>query len=209
MCDRDSSRGVPLKVSVSRLALLIAVVVTSATCDSPAGPPQVAYIQVTPRTWNPIALGDTARFTAVAQTWLRREIPDQPVTWSSDAPDIVFVGPDGSAVAHETGVAQVRATVGAVSGSASVSVVQIIAAVEILTYFGNTVAAGDSLKLYIDARDRNAFSIPGTTFTLQSLNQSIATVTLGGWVKGISPGEANIIAMAGGRADTAPVIVHP
>jgi hypothetical protein len=81
--------------------------------------------------------------------------------------------------------------------------------VEILTYFGNTVAAGDSLRLYIDARDRNAYSVPGTTFGLQSLNPGIATITLGGWVKGVSPGEANIIAMAAGKADTAPVIVHP
>ena len=181
---------------------------TSATCDSPADP-YAAYMQVTPRTWNPTALGDTVRFTAVAQTGLHREIPDFPVTWSSDAPGIVFVGTDGSAVAHESGVTQVHATVGEVTGTATVSVIQIIESVEILTYFGNTVAAGDSIWLTVDARDRNHFSVPGAAFSLQSLNPSVATITLTGWVRGVSSGEANIVAMAEGKADTALVQVHP
>lgn len=119
------------------------------------------------------------------------------------------MGTDGSAVAHESGVAQVRATIDGVTGAAAVSVVQIIESVEILTYFGNTVAAGDSIWLYVDARDRNAFSVPGATFTLESLNRSVATITVTGWVKGVSPGTADIVAMAAGKADTAPVQVHP
>jgi len=183
--------------------------VTSTTCDSPAGPGDVAFVHVTPGTWNPTALGDTVRFTALAQSGLRRPIPDLPVTWSSDAAGVVFVGDDGIAVAHESGVAQVRATIDGVIGTATVSVVQIIESVEILTYFGNTVAAGDSIWLYVDARDRNAFSVPGATFTLQSLNTGVANITLTGWVKGVSPGEASIVAMAAGKADTALVQVHP
>ena len=122
----------------------------------------------------------------------------------------MFVAEDGSAVAHESGVAQVRATIDGVTATAAVRVVQIIESVEILTYFGNTIpTVGDSIWLYVDARDRNAFSVPGATFTLQSLNPSIATITLTGWIKGVSPGTADIVAMAAGRADTAPVQVHP
>ena len=183
---------------------------TSTTCDSPAGPPHVASVQVTPAAWNPTALGDTVRFTALARTRLLRPIPDLPITWSSDAPDVVFVGEDGSAVAHEAGVAQVRATIDGVTATAAVHVVQTIESVEILTYFGNTISAvGDSIWLYVDARDRNAFSVPGATFTLQSLNPSVATITLTGWVKGLSAGEASIVALAAGKADTALVQVHP
>ena len=192
------------------MTLLLAAVVTSTTCDSPAGPAHVALVQVTPGTWNPTALGDTVRFTAVAQTRLRTTIPGLPITWSSDAPGVVFVGDDGSAVAHEGGVAQVRATIDGVTGTASVSVVQIIESVEILTYFGNTIPVlGDSLWLYVDARDRNHFSVPGTTFTLLSLHPSVAIITLEGWVKGVSPGVADIVALAAGKADTAPVLVAP
>jgi hypothetical protein len=166
-------------------------------------------VQITPGTWNPTALGDTVRFTALAQSGLRRPIPNRPVTWSSDAPGIVFVGADGVAVANQSGVGQVHATIDGVTGTAAVSVVQIIESVEILTYFGNTIAAGDSIWLYVDARDRNAFSVPGATFTKESLNRSVATVTVTGWVKGVTPGTADIVAMAAGKADTAPVQVHP
>lgn len=120
------------------------------------------------------------------------------------------MGGDGSAVAHEAGVAQVRATIGGVTATAAVHVVQTIESVEILTYFGNTIpAVGDSIWLYVDARDRNHFSVPGATFTLQSLNPSVATITLTGWVKGLSAGEASIVALAAGKADTALVQVHP
>lgn len=182
---------------------------TSTTCDSAAGPTDVVFVQLTPGTWNPTALGDTVQFTAFAQSGLRRPIPDLPVTWSSDAPGIVFVGDDGIAVARESGAAQVRATIDGVTGTATVTVSQTIESVEILTYFGNTVATGDSIWLYVDARDRNAFSVPGAIYTLQSLNPGVATITLTGWVKGVSTGEASIVAMAAGKADTVPVQVHP
>jgi hypothetical protein len=131
------------------------------------------------------------------------------VTWSSDAPGIVFVATDGYAVAHESGITQVHATIGEVTGTVTVTVIQIIESVEILSYFGNTIAAGDSIWLYVDARDRNDFSVPGVTFTLQSLTPSVATITLTGWVQGVSPGEASIVAMAAGKADTALVQVYP
>jgi len=184
--------------------------VTSTTCESPAGLQDVVFVQVTPQTWNPTALGDTTRFTAVAKTGLRRTIPDLPITWSSDPPGVVFVADDGSALAYTTGTAQVRASISGVTGTAAVSIVQIVESVVILTYFGNTISAvGDSLHLYVDALDRNAFSVPGTTYTLLSLNPSVADFTLNGWVKGVSPGTADIVAMAAAKADTAPVHVLP
>jgi hypothetical protein len=188
--------------------LLVTAVVTSTTCDSPAGPEDVAFVQVTPATWSATALGDTTRFRAVAKTALGRTIPGVTITWSSDPPGVVLLQDDGFASAQGSGSARVRATIGGVTGSADVSIVQTVESVIILTYFGNTLTAlGDSTQLYVDARDRNSFSVPGTTYTLQSLNQAVATVSLEGWVKAVSPGVASIVAMAAGKADTAPVNV--
>ena len=139
---------------------------------------------------------------------LRRPIPDLPITWSSDPPGVLFVREDGLGTVHDGGVAQVRATIAGVTGTAEVSVVQTIESVIILTYFGNTISAvGDSIWLYVDARDRNGYSVPGGIFTLQSLTPSVATITLTGWVKGVGPGVANIVAWAFGKADTATVLV--
>ena len=187
---------------------MVTAVVMSTTCDSPAGPEDVAFVEVTPATWSPTALGDTTRFRAVAKTAFGRTIPGLTFTWSSDAQGVVGLQDDGFALAHAAGSAQVRASIGAVSGTAEVSVSQTVESVIILTYFGNTLSAvGDSTQLFVDARDRNSFSVPGTIYTLQSLNQTVATVTLEGWVKAVSPGVANIVAMAAGKADTAPVQV--
>jgi hypothetical protein len=184
-------------------------VVTSSTCDNPGGPPQVAFVQLTPGSWSPTAIADTVRFSAVAQSGLHRTIPGLPITWSTDPPGIVFVADDGSAVALGAGTAQLRATIDGVTASAPVHVVQAIESVIILSYFGNTMSLGDSLYLYVDARDRNHHSVAGTRFTLQSLNPAVATVTLEGWVKSVSAGTADIVALAGSRADTAPVHVVP
>jgi len=116
---------------------------------------------------------------------------------------------DGAGFAQNTGTAQVRATYGSTLAIANVTVTQTIESVVILTYFGNTIAVGDSMLLYVDARDHNSFSVPGATFSLQSLDPSIATVSLEGWIKGKSAGEVSIVAMAAGKADTAGFIIVP
>ena len=187
---------------------MAAAVVTSSTCDNPGGPQQVAFVRVTPGSWSPTALEDRMQFMAVAKSGAFQTIPDLPVTWSSEPSGIVSVANDGSAIAVDAGTATVVATIDGVSSSAKVNVVQIVEYVEILSYFGNTIwALGDSLFLYVDARDRNHHSVVNTAITLQSLKPSVAIVTLEGYVNAVSPGSADIVAMAAGKVDTAPVHV--
>ena len=50
-----------------RIVVLTAAAVIGTTCDSPSGPGVVAYVQVSPKTWTFMAIGDTTRFTAVAR----------------------------------------------------------------------------------------------------------------------------------------------
>jgi Regulator of chromosome condensation (RCC1) repeat len=168
-------------------------------------------VQVTPATWMPTAIGDTIRFRAVAKgasgvTILNSDFID--VTWNASPPGVVVVHEDGSAFSNRPGSAQVRATVNGVTGTAEVSVVQTIESVVIsVALFGRLSALGDSIQLPVAALDRNGFSVGGTTFSFQSLNESTATVSPNGWVKALSPGVANIVASAAGKADTAPVQV--
>jgi len=178
-------------------------------CVEAAGPEDLATVQVVPATWSPTALGDTTRFIAVGKTARGTTIPSLHVSWSTDGSGVVAVNADGVAIAARDGSGQVRATIGGFIGIGNVHVVQTIESVVILTYFGNVVAVGDSIRLYVDALDRNLNSVPGTIFTLQSLDQAQATVTLDGWIKGLSAGEAHIVAMAAGKADTATFQVMP
>ena len=178
------------------------------TCDSMVGPEDIAYVMVTPASWSPTALGDTIQFSAVAKSAFGKVIP-VPVTWTSEPSGVLTVQETGVTIAQNTGTAQVHATIGGVMGTANVHVTQTIESVIILTYFGNQVAVGDSMVLYVDALDRNAFSVPGATFSFQSLNPSIATVSLEGWIKGKSAGEVSIVAMAAGKVDTAGFVIIP
>ena len=188
--------------------MIATAVVISTTCDSPSGP-GLESVQVTPATWTATAIGDTARFTAVARNALGVILLFPPsFTWTSDPPGVVFVRENGSAFASGPGQAQVRATANGVTGTAQVTVVQTIETVAILVgLYGRLSALGDSIQLPVAALDHNSYSVAGTTFSFQSLNESVATVSPTGWMKAVSPGVANMVAMAAGKADTAPVQV--
>lgn len=193
----------------SRIALIATVVVLSTTCDSPSAPGAVASVQVTPETWAFTALGDTVRFTVVARDVIGLPVFDKPsIMWRSTPPGVVFIREDGLALATGQGIALVTATVDSVADTAQVSVVQTIESVAILVgLFGRLSALGDSIQLPVAALDRNSYAVAGTIFSFQSLNENVATVSPTGWVKAVSPGVANLVAMAAGKADTAPVQV--
>lgn len=193
--------------SASLIALVVAAAVVAA-CDDPATPKVVLGVRVTPETWTFTAIGDTTRFTALGKSAVGWDIRGS-VTWSTVPTGVVFVREDGTAFAVRPGAAQVRATIGGVTGTAEVSGVQTVESVVILAaLFGRLSAFGDSLLVPVDAFDRNSNPVAGTTFSFQSLNQNVATVSPTGWVKAISAGVANIVATAAGKADTAAVEVR-
>jgi hypothetical protein len=194
-----------LAAKVGCFALLVLLL----SCDSQVGPEDTAYLQIIPASWSPTALGDTTRFVAIAKTAFGKTLPNVTVTWTTEPFGVVTVHEDGVGIAQNTGTAQVRAIYGSALAIANVTVTQTIESVIILTYFGNTLAVGDSMMLYVDARDRNSFSVPGATFSFQSLDPGIATVSLEGWIKGKSAGEVSIVAMAAGKVDTAGFVITP
>ena len=193
----------------TKVGCIALVVMLTVTCgDRTLGPEDVAYVMVTPANWSPTALGDTMHFSAVATSLHGKEIA-VPITWTSEPTDVVGVDADGAGFSRGAGSAQVRASFGEVSGTANVHVVQAIESVVFLTYFGNMVAVGDSIVLYADARDRNAFSVPGVKVSFQSLNPSIATVSLEGWLTGKSAGQVAVVATVAGKTDTAGFVIIP
>ncbi len=188
--------------------MIAAVALIGSSCDSPAAPGPVASVQVTPERWTATAVGDTTRFTAVARdAFGLRVLGDRPVTWSSARRSVIFVREDGFAFASGPGVAQVQATIDGVTGTADVSVVQTIESVVIFAFALRLRALGDSLQLYAAAQDRNHNTVAGTVLSYQSLNPSVASVGPTGSVRAVTPGVANIVAMAAGKADTAAVEV--
>lgn len=193
---------------VPRIALVASAVVIGTGCDNPAGPREIASVQVTPETWTFTAISDTVRFTAAAKDARGRTIPGHSFTWRAEPPGIVNIRDDGLATAFGPGFTEVSATTDTVTGTAQVSVVQTVVSVVILSFGVRLTALGDSAPLYVVAQDARFFPVAGTTFSFQSLHENVVTVSPAGYVKAVGPGVASIVATASEKADTVTVEVH-
>lgn len=150
--------------------------------------------------------------TAFEQTTqLNAEVSDQAgrvstgpqVTWSSSATSVATVDTSGLVTAVGNGTAQITATSGSVSGSAMVSVAQVVDAVAISPE-ADTLIAGDTLRLTAQGTDANGHAVKGVEFEWESYNVLVAEVDDIGFVTGVAPGEVTIAATMGevtGRTD--------
>jgi hypothetical protein len=107
-----------------RRALLVSLFAALAACaeSGDGGSPVPASVQLTPGSKAFTAVGDTQRFTATVRDAQGNVLAGEGVTWSSTNSTIVGVDGNGLATAQALGSAQVRATAGGVTGSASVTV---------------------------------------------------------------------------------------
>src|SRR5207302_6865370 len=72
-----------------------------------------------------------------------------------------------------------------------------------------SVQAGQTVQLTATPRDANGAPLSGRTVTWSSSNTSVATVSNGGLVSGITPGSATITATSEGKSGTSASTVTP
>ena len=86
------------------------------------GPPALVSIAVSPNPFS-LPLGESQQFTATG-TFSDKSVQDltHAATWASSAPTIATVNPAGTAIAGEIGTTSISATLGSVSGYASLTV---------------------------------------------------------------------------------------
>lgn len=190
------------------VTLIVSAVLIGAGCENPAAPPEVASVQVTPTTWTFTSIGDTLRFRAEAKDASGATIPGHSFRWRVEPSGVVAIRQDGLATGFRPGFVVVSATTDSVTGTAEVGVVQAVASVVILPSDVRLTALGDSAQLYPIALDARSFPVAGTTFSFQSLNENVVSVSPAGSVKAVSPGVANVVATAFEKADTVTVEGH-
>jgi uncharacterized protein YjdB len=143
------------------------------------------------------ALADTVRFRAVALDASGNELPGRAANWSSADGGVAVISSDGVATAVGNGMATIRAEIGGIVGTATLSVDQRVARI-ILTPASVALALGGSAQLGAEALDANSFPVAGTNIRWGSSNATIAHVDATGLVTGVSTGQATITAVAGG-----------
>jgi uncharacterized protein YjdB len=157
----------------------------------------VASVEVTPDEVELTALGATAQLGAVALDRNGHPVPGRTFVWASSDAAVATVGETGVVTAVSRGTADITATTGEVSGSATVRVNQLVASI-VVTPATATVNVGQMVQLTAQALDAGSHPIEGVIFTWTSADNQVASVDMAGLVTGVAPGGPVTITAAGG-----------
>ena len=161
----------------------------------------ITRIVVTPATATLASLGNTASFTATAYDTLDAVMTGVSFTWSSSNPsvaplDSTTTATSARAVSVTNGFTSIRATAQGVTGAASLTVQQVLAALEV-TPPSVSVAPNGTVSLLARGKDANNRYMTAGAVTWSSDNTAIASVSSAGVVTGVAVGTAKITATSG------------
>src|SRR5688572_15956373 len=191
----------------SRGALLASAILAVAGCDDSTGPARVASVQVIPAAWTFTSIGDTVRFRAEAKDAGGGTIPGHTFRWRADPTGVVGIRQDGLATALRPGVVVISGTADSVTGTANAGVVQAVSAVH-ASAPSRLTAITDTGRLSFTAVDAHGYHVEDATFSFQSLNEPVATVSPAGTVRAVAPGVARIVVTSSEASDTVTVEVY-
>ncbi len=155
-------------------------------------------VNITPAAAKLIALGDTIQLNATIKDGKNQPIPGAIVRWSSSNPSVVSVGPRGLVTARGNGAVYIKATSGAESSTASITVVQLPTTIEISPVNLFPIVAGQTLQLSAAVRDANNYLITDAVINWVIGNPSVAAISPTGLVTARSNGRTTVRASSGG-----------
>ena len=174
----------------------------------PPPPAQVATrVAVTPSPLAFVSLGQIQQLTAVVYDQNSSVITGAVVTWSSSRPSVATVTADGLVTAVSNGTAQITATSGRVSATATVTVSQLAESVTIQPMFARLVSIGEVIQLTATVEDGEGNEIEDTSVSWSSGDLSVASVDNDGLVTAIGGGMTDVTAASGAASAAIPVAV--
>jgi hypothetical protein len=180
-------------------------------CDGDDGPPVPTTVEVTPATSTLNALDATVQFTAEATDVNGQVVTGVEFDWESSNESVATVDQDGLATAVANGTADITATVtvdGGISGSATLTVTQVPASVEVTPDPATLVYVGETLQYSAAVEDANGNAIASATVTWSSSDPGIVDVDAAtGLATAVFPGSATITGTADPASDDAAVTV--
>lgn len=203
--------------SVIRALACGSATVVSMSCGGGGGdgtgpdPNAVTTVVVTPASASLNALGATTALSAVARNSAGATVSGKSFSWTSESPSVATVNAStGVVTAAANGTAVIRATVsgGSVSGTATITVQQAVAAMSVQPASG-TVIVGRTLQLNATATDAGGAAIASPQLTWTSSSTAVATVSTTGLVTGVAPGTATVTAASGTVTANASITVQP
>lgn len=206
--------GRPIFPLAALLLLLVPTLLLScgdnATGPTPSRPddPRPASVRVSPAASSLSALVETVQLTAEVRDQNGNQMPGATVEWTSGADSVAVVGTTGLARAVGNGDATITASAGPVSGTATITVRQVVSTVSV-SPSGDTLVAGDTVRLASEALDKNGHTVQGAVFFWSSSDSAVATVDTSGLVTALSRGETVVSAASGNAAGEMGLVVLP
>ena len=207
----------PAVATVSSAGLVTAVGAGSTTLSAASGG-KVAQLALTVRypaasiVVSPasprLPRGGTQALTAQVRNARDSVLTDRSVTWTSSAPTIATVSATGVVTGVANGTATLTASAEGITGTATVTVVEPVAAVQV-TPATATLLVGATQQLSASARDAKGAALTGRLVTWSSSNPSVATVSATGLVTTLAAGSATLTATVEGVEGTAVLTVAP
>src|ERR1043165_3007195 len=155
--------------------------------------PTPTNVVVAPGADTLISVGENQTFTATVLDANGDPIDGAAVTWSSDAPSVVTINAtNGVATAVANGSAHVKATAGAIEGSANVIVTQIVTSVTVTPGNVAFTSVGDTARFTAVARDAGNTIVPGVQILWSVSDNSVATIDTLGLAKAEGPGTPRV-----------------
>ena len=163
----------------------------------PPDPPRPTTVTVTPSAAQLAALEATVQLAAEVRDQYGNVMANASVSWSSSEVAVAAVDGAGLVTAAGNGAATITATSGQASGTAAVTVAQVVAAVAV-TPEADTLVEADTLRFTAEASDANGHALEAAEFAWSSGDTLVAVVDTSGLVTGIAPGVADVTATTSG-----------
>jgi len=168
--------------------------------------PPVATVRLQPDRAD-IAVGATVQLSAAALDGSGAAMSDRAIAWSTSNPAVAAVNGSGLVTGVASGTASVTAASEGKSSSATITVYQVVARVDV-TPTSASLQAGQTQQLVATPRDPRGEAIAGKTVLWTSDNPTVASVN-GGLVTTSKTGVATITATVDAVKGTAKITVTP
>jgi uncharacterized protein YjdB len=168
----------------------------------------VSEIEITPPGAG-LVIGATQQLQATPKTASGITVPNRPVTWLSDDPDIATVSETGLVTAVALGETRIAATVDDVTERVAVNVSPKPVATVDVEPETISIQAGQTRQLSATVKAADGQTLTGRTVQFESEDVEVATVSSTGLVTGVSAGQTRIRAISEGKEAHAAVTVTP
>lgn len=183
-------------MSVGAISVLVLSCGDGTVEPTPAPAPVATTVTVNPTSATLAAIEETTRLTAEVRDQNGQVMAGAAVAWASTDASVATVDASGLVTAAANGSTTITATAGSVSGTAAVTVAQVVSAVAVSPSADTLVAFGDTVRLAAEAIDANGHGVAGSEFSWSSSDTLVAKVDDSGLVESLAEGEAVVSARA-------------